>query len=124
MQNSLGWAAVALALTFGIHVAALADDAPCREDAARLCADAQGARARIQCLAGKRDELSEACRARVDQAREGAGQGRGGRLEACRADLEKLCAGIEPGGGALRRCLLEHRDALSEACRAQLAPAR
>jgi hypothetical protein len=119
MRKSLGPIFGGLILVLGMPLAALAQDAPCREDAARLCADAQG-RARLQCLAEKRDELSEACRARVDRAGERGGRERPRRLEACRADVERLCAGIEPGNGALRRCLAEKREELSEQCRAQL----
>jgi hypothetical protein len=126
MQKSLAGAALALVLALVVPGGALAQEkeaAPCREDAARLCGEAKG-RARQTCLAEKRDQLSEACRARVDRAAEGAGRGGRARLAACRADLERLCPGVQPGDGALRRCLVEHRDALSEQCRAQLGAAR
>lgn len=124
MQKSLAGAVAGLALALAVPVAALAQEGPCREDAARFCADAQGPRARISCLTEKRDQVSEACRARLDRAGEGKGEGRRARLEACRGDIERLCAGIEPGDGGLRRCLNEHRDALSEQCRAQLPERR
>jgi len=39
----------------------------------------------------------------------------------CRADMERLCADVPPGGGAKIRCLKSHEDQLSDACRAQLA---
>ena len=125
MQKSLAACVATLVLALSLPVAARAQDGgPCRDDAARLCADAQGRAARLQCLAEKKDQLSEACRARVERAGEGRGGGRGPIAESCRADIERLCAGIQPGGGALRRCLVEHRDALSETCRAQLDAAR
>ncbi len=38
----------------------------------------------------------------------------------CRADLARLCKGVEPGGGRLRACLRAHRTALSPACRAHV----
>lgn len=36
--------------------------------------------------------------------------------EACKADAEKLCAGIAPGNGAIHRCLKRHEAELSPAC--------
>jgi hypothetical protein len=41
------------------------------------------------------------------------GPGRG----ACRADAEKLCAGIEHGHGRIRSCLAGQKDKLSDDCR-------
>jgi hypothetical protein len=39
---------------------------------------------------------------------------------ACRADAERLCKDLERGGGAVARCLREHENELSDACRDQL----
>jgi hypothetical protein len=33
------------------------------------------------------------------------------------ADAARLCAGIEPGGGAQMNCLKAHKDELSPACK-------
>ena len=35
---------------------------------------------------------------------------------ACAADLQKFCAGVERGNGALRQCLRAHRTELSSDC--------
>jgi Cysteine rich repeat len=35
---------------------------------------------------------------------------------ACGADLQKFCAGVERGNGALRQCLRAHRAELSSDC--------
>jgi len=38
------------------------------------------------------------------------------RLAYCKADAERLCAGIKPGGGALKKCLKEHENEVSIGC--------
>jgi hypothetical protein len=36
---------------------------------------------------------------------------------ACAGDAQKLCAGVQPGGGRIVACLKEHKDALSDQCK-------
>ncbi len=36
---------------------------------------------------------------------------------ACADDAQKLCAGVQPGGGRVVACLKEHKDALSDRCK-------
>ena len=36
---------------------------------------------------------------------------------ACAEDAQKLCAGVQPGGGRIVACLKEHKDALSDRCK-------
>jgi Cysteine rich repeat len=43
---------------------------------------------------------------------------------ACKADIEKLCPGIQPGGGKIRECMKQHEADLSDACKQALAKAR
>jgi Cysteine rich repeat len=45
---------------------------------------------------------------------------RGAMREACRADFEKYCAGVQPGGGRIVECLNKQHDQLSDACKAAL----
>jgi hypothetical protein len=40
--------------------------------------------------------------------------------QACKADLEQHCAGVQPGTGQLRACVKEHFTAFSEPCKAAL----
>lgn len=44
--------------------------------------------------------------------------------QACQADIQKFCAGVQPGGGRIRACMAEHRDELSTACQDALATVR
>ena len=46
-------------------------------------------------------------------------QPRGGR-GACREDVQKLCAGVERGGGKIRECLSSQMDKLSDGCKAMV----
>ncbi len=41
--------------------------------------------------------------------------------DACRADVEKLCAGIPPGGGRVLSCLKANEAQVSPACKQQVA---
>ena len=36
---------------------------------------------------------------------------------ACKADYDRYCSGVMPGGGRIIACLNKQRDALSDACR-------
>jgi len=40
---------------------------------------------------------------------------------ACKDDVKRLCGGVKRGGGAVSRCLNEHRNQLSKDCAAQRA---
>jgi golgi apparatus protein 1 len=37
--------------------------------------------------------------------------------EACRGDVDKICAKVEAGEGRVHECLREHRGQLTEPCR-------
>jgi len=45
---------------------------------------------------------------------------RGAMREACKADFEKFCSGVSPGGGRIAECLNKQHDSLSEACKTAL----
>jgi len=36
---------------------------------------------------------------------------------ACADDAQRLCAGVQPGGGRVVACLKEHKDSLSDRCK-------
>ena len=38
----------------------------------------------------------------------------------CKADAAKLCPDVKPGGGRIAACLREHKDAVSDACKARI----
>jgi hypothetical protein len=43
--------------------------------------------------------------------------------QACRADVQAYCAGIQPGGGRIKACLQANAARLSPPCRAEFARA-
>jgi hypothetical protein len=47
-----------------------------------------------------------------------------GPRAACKAEVEKLCSGIEPGGGRIVACLRQNDAQLSAPCKEALAQAR
>jgi hypothetical protein len=51
----------------------------------------------------------------------GEHSGGGPRSRPCRADVEKLCSGIKPGGGRIVACLHEHAADVSPACHDAMA---
>ena len=41
----------------------------------------------------------------------------------CDADIQTLCAGVQPGGGRILACLKEHKDKVSDACKMAIVKA-
>lgn len=39
-------------------------------------------------------------------------------IQACRGDYQRLCAGVQPGNGAILTCLRQHEDQVSAGCKA------
>ncbi|WP_372525937.1 hypothetical protein [Piscinibacter sp.] len=44
--------------------------------------------------------------------------------EACRQDVQTLCAGAKPGDGRIKACMRENRAKLSDGCKAALKAQR
>lgn len=90
---------------------------PCEADVARLCPGVKPGGGRIgQCLQGKADQISDACKARLEQLKE--------IHQACHADAEKFCSNVPPGKGRVAVCVQQHETELSPACRTFLQQAR
>jgi len=47
-----------------------------------------------------------------------------GRRAACKADIEKFCTGVHPGGGRIPACLKQKEAQLSAACKDAIANSR
>ncbi len=82
---------------------------PCMEDVKKLCPGVEAGGGRISaCLQERAADLSEDCKTRVAQFREGA--------EACEADTKKLCPDSKPGNER-NACMQQHKNEVSPACR-------
>ena len=42
---------------------------------------------------------------------------RGAARQACKADYQRLCTGVSPGGGRIIKCLGDNFDKLSDPCK-------
>jgi hypothetical protein len=93
----------------------------CRADVQKLCKGVQPGGGRIAgCLKQHESELAPGCRERMAQARKEGKE----FVEACKADTETLCKGVQPGQGRVMRCLVDHKDKLSSGCRAKISEAQ
>lgn len=59
----------------------------------------------------------------ADGGQRSGGRGGGALRGACRADIEQLCASVQPGGGRIAQCLREHQDRVSAGCKSAISEA-
>jgi len=48
----------------------------------------------------------------------------GPAVEACKADVQTLCPGVQPGDGRIKQCMMKNRSKLSDGCKAALKEQR
>ena len=91
-------------------------EGPCAEDAKKFCGDVKPGGGRVvKCMKGHEAELSPACQAEMKRAEQRIEQVK----EECKADAQKFCKGIRPGGGRILACLKSHQSELAPACAAE-----
>lgn len=87
---------------------------PCRDDVVQYCGEVERGEGRVaSCIAENQDKFSAECQASMRKAREDVEA----LMVACKDDRERYCSGVKPGRGQILRCMREHRDELSAACR-------
>jgi hypothetical protein len=110
-----------VSLVFVLFTAGVAADAgaqqrsegPCAGDVKKFCGDVKpGQGAIAKCMKAHQAELSPACREGSKARAEKAERMR----EECKADAEKFCKGIAPGGGRILSCLKSRQPELQPAC--------
>ena len=120
----------------------------CRSDYPKVCAGVPtGGAAALQCLEKNKAKVSAACGKAIGAVSAGgateaaapAGTGAAPAAamvlrpmrpreelfvlrSACGGDVRSYCAGVEPGGGRIARCLGANAASLSPACKEVLAP--
>ena len=86
----------------------------CKADIEKFCKDVKpGGGAIMKCLKEHDAELSAECKDRESAMKENTKT----MQDACKADMEKFCQDVQPGGGAIMKCLKEHQAELSEPCK-------
>jgi len=91
---------------------------PCAADVKKLCPNVkQGHGAILQCLEGKVDQVSDACKDVVKAKLEEL-------YAACKDDVVKFCANVEKGQGRIIKCLYKNKGGLSDSCKAEWAKAK
>ena len=87
----------------------------CQPDAEKFCKGIKPGDGRIAaCLKSHESELAPACQKLIGRVGTAAREVH----EACKNDVEKLCQGIQPGGGRILACLKSHEAELSGPCKA------
>jgi len=116
-------------MAFALFAAGIAADAPaqqrsegpCAGDVKKFCGDVKPGRGAVaRCMKAHEAELSAACREASKARAEKAERVR----EECRADAEKFCKGIAPGGGRILSCLKSREPELQPACTAEFKRAK
>lgn len=90
---------------------------PCRKDIKKYCSWVKpGGGHMMECLEAHEGALSAACRnhQKVIQTKMSS------MRESCKADVERLCKDIKPGGGRVMLCLRDHLGELSPACKSEV----
>ncbi len=96
-----------------VSLASAGEKLTCAEDIARFCKDIRPGGGRIiACLNEHEKELTSDCRSKLTELRDKIDEAK----KACSEDIEKVCKGVEPGGGRIARCLDEHASVVSEPC--------
>ena len=93
---------------------ALAQDPgkPCQADVKKLCPNVKpdGHGALLNCLEGKQDQISDACKDAVQAKVQMV-------MDACKGDMEKFCSTVSPGEGKIIQCLKKNQAHVSAGCK-------
>jgi hypothetical protein len=88
---------------------------PCKADSEKFCKDVKPGQGRIaRCMKAHENELSPACRDKIEGDREKAQE----FIKACKPDADKFCKDIKPGHGRIIKCLKQNEAQLSAPCKA------
>jgi Golgi apparatus protein 1 len=121
MRAAIGIVMVGLCLATAANAQRALD--PCVFDMQTFCGDVEpGAGRMLECLHKNDQHLSANCKEAMAGVKQKAAAKRGNRINACQADIDKLCKDVPRGGGRLAECLRSHSSQLSAACKEALKP--
>jgi len=105
---------VLLSVSAGGRTYAAEEELPCADEIAKYCKEVKPGGGRIlDCLNEHQKDLSVSCRKKLEESKKRLMEAQ----QACTGDMEKFCKDIQPGGGRILKCLREHTEELSSACR-------
>ena len=88
----------------------------CQPDVTRLCSEVQPGQGRVlACLLRQQDFISSSCRRQTDRYQAAAETVTNVRA-ACKADVERLCAGAGTDARSTVECLQANRESVSQTC--------
>jgi hypothetical protein len=100
---------------------AQARQGPCNEDIQKFCKDVKPGGGRVSaCLEKNEAGLSQGCGSFHQLMKERIAK----FVQACEADIEKLCKDTELGSGRVAACLKTKQSELSPACKAEFQASR
>ena len=107
-------ALVLLCVSAGGRAYAAEQELPCAQEIAKYCKEVKAGGGRIlNCLNEHQNELSDSCKIKLEESKKRLMEAQ----QACAGDMEKFCKNVQPGGGRILKCLREHTQELSHACR-------
>ncbi len=117
MQHKALTLGFALGFAFLVAGQLAAAEPSCKADLEQFCSNVTPGHGRKwACLTAYGDKLSDSCL----QWRHNVVMKHRDFMQACGADIKKLCAGKKEGD--LHKCMTAHSDDLSEACQSKLHP--
>ncbi len=97
----------------------------CEADAKEFCfAVTPGEGRLLMCFLAHRDKIKDDCEEAIFDAMVVLGDTLNNMqfaVEACEGDIEKTCAGVEPGEGRIAQCLITNKAKISEPCQGAVA---
>ena len=92
----------------------------CGEDAKKYCSTVTPGEGRLLfCMQAHEDKISEGCTSALDDATlqaEMVADNMREAVNACRGDIDKLCAQTQPGQGRIAACLAANKTSASKSC--------
>lgn len=103
-------------MSVGTHAGGKGEMKECRKQMMEFCKGKKRGPEMIQCMEENKSKMSAECQQKLDEKKEQMKNHAG----PCKADREKLCAGIKPGEGRIRDCMKSKMAELSPECKANI----